>query len=34
MELYVFSGPVREFLERLERASASIDRNNLGIDDK
>jgi len=34
MDLYVLSGPVREFLERLESASTSIDRNNLGIDDK
>lgn len=34
MEFYVLSGPVREFLKRLERVTASIDRNNLGIDNK
>jgi hypothetical protein len=34
MDLYVLSGPVREFLERLESVSTSIDRNNLGIDNK
>ena len=34
MELYVLSGPVREFLERLERISASIDRDDLGIDNE
>jgi len=34
MELYVLSGPVREFLERLESVSPSVDRNNLGIDNK
>lgn len=34
MELYVLTGPIGEFLERLEGAPASIDRNNLGIQDK
>ena len=34
MELYVLSGPVRELLERFEGASASVNRNNLGINDK
>jgi hypothetical protein len=34
MDLYVLPGPVGEFLERFEGASASVDRNNLGIEDK
>ena len=34
MELYVLPGPIGEFLERFEGAPASIDRNNLGIQDK
>jgi hypothetical protein len=34
MKLYVLPGPVGEFLKRFERVIASVDRNNLGINDK